>query len=255
MANKRKYFPIESELQIIRDLYDGTTVKTNIIMMRLGRKYPRWHVKRLAQSMGLARLSKMPNWSEKEEQYLEDNYHHKGYVSIRNGLMRINGGVSRSLTAMKLKAKRLQINKGSEGYTLRGVEALLGIDHHKIERWIDARWLAGKRRGTLRKKSQGGDMWFFHPEDLRTFIINHPDEIDLRRVAKQEFIALLAGEKETLITCICPRCGEEHELYLNWKGPSIPRKLCAECRADNVDYIENSPRTSAEKTLIVLATS
>jgi hypothetical protein len=235
---RKKYFPTENELQIIRDLYDGTTVKTNIIMMRLGHKYPRWHVKRLAQEMGFARQIKRPNWSPEEEQYLEDNYHRRNYLSLRNGLMRINGGVSRSRTAIELKAKRLQITKGAEGFVLRGVEALLGCDHHKIHRWIDRGWLAAKRRGTFRKESQGGDMWYFRPEDLRTFVINHPDEIDLRRVAKHEIIALLADEKETLITCICPRCGKEHQRYLNWKGKGIPRKTCNACRDDNVDYTE-----------------
>jgi len=237
---KRKYFPTENELQTIRDLYDGTTVKINIIMMRLGRKYPRWHIRKLAQEMGLAKSSKMPNWSPEEEEYLEDKYHRWGYVALRNGLMRINGGVSRSRTAIKLKAKRLQVTKGAEGFVMIGIQALLGCDHHKIHRWIDHGWLAAKRRGTERKKSQGGDMWYFRPEDLRTFIINHPDEIDLRRVAKHEFITLLADEKETLITCICPCCGEDHRMYLNWKGKTIPRKICGACQMDSVDYTELS---------------
>ena len=235
---RQKYFPTENELQVICDLYDGTTVKTNIIMMRLKRKYPRWHVKKLAQGMGLARQVRVPNWTPEEEQYLEDNYHRRGYISLRNSLMKINGGADRSRTAIKLKAKRLQINKSAEGFTMLGLCALLGVDHHKVRKWIAARCLAGKRRGTFRKKTQGGDMWYFRPEDLRCFVIKHPEEIDLRRVEKFAFIELLAGEKETMITCVCPRCGEEHKMYLNWKGKSIPRKLCDFCRHNDVQYDE-----------------
>jgi len=32
------------------------------------------------------------------------------------------------------------------------------------------------------------------------------------------------------IKCICPRCGTEHKLRLNWKGKGIPRKLCELCK-------------------------
>jgi len=230
MDKRKKYFPTGEELDIIRDIYDGTTVKTNRIMMRLGRKYPRWYVKKLAQQMGLARVAKPPDWSQAEENYLTDNYHHRGLTAIRNALKRINGGITRSDTAIILKAKRLQVNKGSEGYTMRGLEALLGCDHHKIDGWVADRRLAAKLRGTTRKAIQGGDMWYFRPEDVRIFVINNPDEIDLRRVEKYEFIRLLADEKETTITCICPTCGDAHEMQLLWKNKYIPRMLCASCR-------------------------
>jgi len=236
--NNQKFFPTEAELRIIRELYDGTTVKINIIMMRLGRKYPRWYVRRLAAQMGLAR-TKTPNWLPEEESYLEENYHRRLYKEIRRVLKKINGGILRTQTAVVLKARRLKVSKGAEGYTLRGVEALLGVDHHKIHQWINASWLLAKRRGTERKKIQGGDMWYFRPEDLRTFVINHPDEIDLRRVEKFAFIEFLAGEKQTMITCVCPCCGDEHQMYLNWKGACIPRKLCDACRYTDSDYVKS----------------
>ncbi|MGO9138461.1 MAG: hypothetical protein ACLP9S_10915 [Syntrophales bacterium] len=51
----RKYNPTGEELKTVHDLYDGTTVKINVIMMRLKRKYPRCYIRRLAKQMGLAR--------------------------------------------------------------------------------------------------------------------------------------------------------------------------------------------------------
>jgi hypothetical protein len=76
---------------------------------------------------------------------------------------------------------------------MRMVEDLLGADHHKIERWIEHGWVKNGRKGTNRTEAQGGDMRHFEAKDLREFIINNPDEIDLRRVEPMSFIQLVAG--------------------------------------------------------------
>ena len=83
------------------------------------------------------------------------------------------------------------ICKSDEGYTMLGVCALFGVDHHKIKEWVSKGYLKGKPRGTNRKKRQGGDIWFFDSAWLRSFIIRHPEEIDLRRVDKDAFIGIL----------------------------------------------------------------
>lgn len=189
---RKTYFPTDDELTIIRNLYDGKTVGINKIMRLTGHKYPRWYIRRIACDMGLAR--EMPaDWSEAEIEYLHKAHPKQGYVALRNGLMRINGGVSRSRTAIRLKTKRIGINKRSNGFTLRMVENLLGADHHKIERWMRMNLLTAKRKGTERTAAQGGDMWHFEADDLRNFVINNPDQIDIRRVEKHTFIDLLAG--------------------------------------------------------------
>jgi len=30
--------------------------------------------------------------------------------------------------------------------------------------------------------------------------------------------------------CICPKCGEEHTLLIDWIGRGTPRKFCAPCK-------------------------
>ena len=35
-------------------------------------------------------------------------------------------------------------------------------------------------------------------------------------------------EKSTL--CICPLCGETHEVVFNWTGRGIPYKYCPDCK-------------------------
>jgi hypothetical protein len=191
--SKKKYFLTEEELKIIRDIYDGHTIKTNKIMRLLGHKYPRWYIKRKAQEMGLARCFKMPNWSPAEVEYLHENFPKKGFVAIQNGLKRINGGLLRSVTAIVLKKRRIGINKRSDGFTMRMVEDLLGADHHKIEKWVHLGWLEDGRKGTNRTSVQGGDMHHFEAKNLRNFVINYPEEIDTRRVEGMSFIHLVAG--------------------------------------------------------------
>lgn len=189
----RKYFPSEDELQLIRRYYDGTTTATNKIMRLLDHRYPRWYVKRKAREMGLVRCPRMPDWSEEEVEYLHKHFPNKGFIAIQNGLKRLNGGKLRSVTAIALKKKREHINKRSDGFTMRMVEELLGADHHKIEAWVNKGWLKDGRKGTNRTPAQGGDMHHFEAVNLRDLVINHYEEIDLRRVEKFYFIQLVAG--------------------------------------------------------------
>ena len=75
----KKYFPTDSELQIIRDLYDGTTLRLGKIMRALGSKYPRWYVRRQAVVLGVAR-AKEPYWTAAEEAGIRDRLKGLGYV-------------------------------------------------------------------------------------------------------------------------------------------------------------------------------
>ncbi len=234
---KKKYFPTDEELAIIRDNYDGSSLKLNKIMRLLARKYPRWYVRRVAAGMGLAQI-KEPDWTAAEESYVADHYPRMGLKALRAGLIR-NCGFPRSTTAIQLKIKRLGIIAADvdDGFTLRGLCNLLWggqEQHHIIERWMANGWLRGKRRGTLRKTCQGGDMWFFAPEWVRAFIIAHPEEIDLRLVDKVAFIRLVAGDHLMLTAaCKCPGCGVEFSKRPFNPGLQKLRIYCEACKIGN----------------------
>lgn len=229
---KQKYFPTEEELELIRKTYDGSSLALNRIMRILDRKYPRWYVRRLAAHMGLA-IPKPADWTAAEESYVAEHYPQMGLKALRNGLKH-NFGVNRSTTAIHLKVKRLGLlSADGEGFTLRGLCKLLwnGQENHSIVyRWMEKGWLKGKRRGTLRKKCQGGDHWYFDPEWVRSFIVAHPEEIDLRLVDPVAFIRLVAGDKEILQICKCPACGLEHETKTINPGLVMPRIYCPSCK-------------------------
>lgn len=181
----KKYFWTPEQDELIRKCYDSQTHTITELAARF--KVPRWVVRRRASQLGIARC-KEPFWSKVDEQYLEKHYPKKSIVTIAKHL-------GRTLTAVALKKKRLGITKTMEGYTLRGICEGLGVDHHKVEKWIRAGWIKVRGRGVDRPQ---GDYKYFTEKDLRNFIRRHPDEIDLRRVDRLWFIDLLAGVKTSV---------------------------------------------------------
>ncbi|MBP0440469.1 hypothetical protein [Tianweitania sediminis] len=50
------------------------------------------------------------------------------------------------------------------------------------------------KRDDRRLAQQGGSSWDIEPADLRRWIIDNIDVVDLRKVDKVPFIALISGE-------------------------------------------------------------
>lgn len=171
---KQKHFLTDQQRRMIINEYDGTENNITDLVRRIGA--PRWRVKRWAQELGLARRGvKQPYWTEEEERYLESHLHRQKIGVIAKHLGRTD-------VAVKLKAKRLGVNKTSEGYTARGLGLGLGCDSHKVAKWVEKGWLKGARRGTDRQGLQHEDLWLFLENDIRDFLIAHPLEIDQRRM-------------------------------------------------------------------------
>jgi hypothetical protein len=180
----QKYVLDEPGRRLILALYDGTTQRIDELQRRLG--VPRWQVRKWGRDLGLAR-QKEPPWTEEEVQYLEGFLHKVSLGDIAKHL-------GRTKTAVRLKAKRLGINKCyQEGYTMHGLCLGLGCNHHQAKRWLESGWLKGTRRKTERVEPQGGDVWLFTDPAIREFVRRHPEEIDLRRVEKHWFLDVIMG--------------------------------------------------------------
>ena len=233
----KKYFPTEQELAIVREHYDGTSLQINKIFRLIGRKYPRWYVGRMARDMGLAKI-KEPDWTADEEAYVIEHYPKMGLKALRRAMI-ANGMTPRSTTAINLKLKRLGAHASADdGFSLRALERFLFAgqeQHHTIRAWIEKGWLKAKRRGTLRLARQGGDIWYVSPEWLRSFILHHPEEIDLRLVDPAPFIRLVAGDNLYLpAQCRCPGCGRTFEKRLFNPGLQLLRIYCDACKQKDV---------------------
>ena len=177
--SKKKYFFDEASDHLINECYDSRTETIDRLSQRLG--FPRWVIKRRAQTLGLARTKEKP-WSEKEIAYLEANLHRLSLAVLARKL-------GRTVTAVALKAKRLGIKKSDEGYTVRSLAQAFGVDDHKVMRWVKLGILKASRRNSGRPH----DMYFIPDREVRRFICTYPTEFDLRKVDQVWFIDLLAG--------------------------------------------------------------
>jgi len=232
MPKALKYQLTPEETDLIKRNYDGTTLAINRIMRATKGKYPRWYILKMGGKFGLSKA--MPaDWTPEEMNWLIDHYPEYGLKKLQKGLLH-NFKVRRSLDAIHIKVTRMGLlAENGDGFTMRSLCSFLfkGQENHStVERWIAKGWLKGKRRGTLRTKENGGDMWYFSTERVRNFIIAHPDEIDLRLVDPVAFIRLVAGDQEILQTCLCPSCGIEHEIKTLKLDPIKPRIYCERCR-------------------------
>lgn len=168
---------------VLRNMYDATVPgRAQEIAEKL--RMPRWAVNRRAVALGLSRPKDRP-WSAAEQSYLEGNYHHVSVKALARKL-------GRSVTAVKLKAKRLGLRKYGEGYTALSLAEALGVDPH----WVLARIRSGRLRATPRHTErtaqQGGDSWLITDEGFIDFLREFPYEIDFRKVDGLWFMDLMA---------------------------------------------------------------
>lgn len=167
-AIPQKYYLDEPGRRLLLAKYDGRTETINELARLL--HVPRWKVKKWGSDFGLAR-QKEPPWTPEDEAYLERNMHSQSLAKIAQHL-------GRTKVAVKLKAKRLGVNKMlQEGYTLSGLCQGLGVDHHKAHQWIENGWIKARKRHTERPR----DVWYFTDDAIRNFIAAHPLEIDPRK--------------------------------------------------------------------------
>lgn len=183
-GRRQQYVLSDFQRRLLLEKYDGHPATIDALMSYFP-SVPRWRVKRWATELGLSR-QKEPFWTQEEMDFLERHIN-------RLSLKKIAKQLGRTQTAVKLKAKRLHLNKTQDGYTMRGLCLGLGCDHHKIERWIAKGWLKGHRRHSDRTPQQGGDMWYFSDQAVSKFIKEHPEELDPRRFDWLWVVDLLVG--------------------------------------------------------------
>lgn len=135
--------------------------------------------------------TKEPRWSEAELELLRK---HSGQGPDRISRMFRARGFKRSPVAVLSHAKRLDLSiRYAATYSATRASAILGIDSKTMTlRCIDGS-LKSTRRGTRRLPQQGGDAWSIEREELRRFVLDELERIDIRKVDKFAFVDLLVG--------------------------------------------------------------
>ncbi len=174
---KRKYAFSDQIDQRIREIYLNhpdakTRPGTRLLAKKVG--IPHWALKKRARELGLlARYA----WMSDER--------------IRLKLKAV--GYARTVTGIHLKLKRMRFKEDVSFYSANGLAQALGIDNHTVARWIRAGHLKAKYRGTERTVQQGGDIYLIHEKDIRRFILEHPTDIDLRKVDQLWFLDVITN--------------------------------------------------------------
>jgi hypothetical protein len=153
--------------------------------------WPKHAVSQRARRLGLAKTKERP-WTDAEEQVLEK---HSG-LSLGTITRKMReAGYKRSETAIHLKMKRLKVRSTPNYWTTTALGSAFGVDVHKVSAWMRQGFLKFTAKGTRRVPEQGGDSLVASRDDVRRFILNHPDEIDLGKVEKFWFLDIVSGGK------------------------------------------------------------
>jgi hypothetical protein len=156
--------------------------------------WPRCPVIIRAAELGLARV-KEKDWSLEEIAVLRECAH-LGSRAVRLRLK--TAGFHRTVMAIVIKRKRMDLTHCADGVSAFGLSRLAGIDRNGVQRWIGKGWLKAEKRGTIRTEQQGGDSQFIRYEDIQRFIWEHPDEMDLGKVEPRWFLHLVNDGRVSL---------------------------------------------------------
>lgn len=155
---------------------------------------PRWWLTKRMTVLGLTvRHKKEPRWTAAEDALMRDVPLHRPDLAAR--IFREHG-FQRSPTAIIVRAKRLDLSRRASRPELSATRAaaILGVDAKYVTGRILTGELPARKRDDRRLAQQGGSSWDIEPADLRRWIIDNIDVVDLRKVDKVPFIALISGE-------------------------------------------------------------
>ena len=192
LQGRRKYIFTDQIDQLIREIYlRQRDARTRMGIRPLARKVgmPHWALKKRARELGLARTKELP-WSEPELAILAR------YAWMSDERIRLKlkaAGYARTVTAIHLKLKRMKFKQDGSFYSAYSLAQALGIDPHAVTRWIKGGHLKAKLRGTARTPQQNGDSYIIQERDIRRFILDHPTDIDLRKVDQLWFLNLITN--------------------------------------------------------------
>lgn len=194
-ARKRHVFTPDID-EAIREGYQQLNASDKGAVAALAERIgiERWVLTKRATVLGLTVTHrKEPPWTAAEDALMARVPLHKpdkcAKIFNENGFLR-------SATAIIVRAKRLGISRRAarEELSATRAAAILGVDG----KWVTGRILDGSlpaiKREDLRRAQQGGSAWDIRPDDLRRYVLDHMEQVDLRKVDKVPFLMLIANE-------------------------------------------------------------
>lgn len=188
---RQRHIWTDAERDIVRRDYDGHNKTSERIAKNLslitGDKITFFAVKGQAASMGIMQ-DKSPDWTEKEIKILTEMINERPPLTIARRL-------HRSVNSVVVKSKRLGLKRRYRNgwYVKKEVSEICGVDHKKVQCWIDKGWLKASWHTGNKPQKNGMSMWHIDEHDLRNFIINYHSELQGRNVDLFQIIEILTG--------------------------------------------------------------
>jgi hypothetical protein len=162
----------EAERDIIRRDYKGDDASAERIARYFDVSVNA--VKGQIQTLGLS-FAAHRHWTEDEEEQLKE-------LITQYSVHAVHKMIGRSISSITQKAAELKCSMRTrdEWYNKSDVCEILGVDHHKIQQWINSGALKADRR---RETEEGRtSCWHILESDLKTFIVGHCFELIGRNV-------------------------------------------------------------------------
>ena len=174
---------IDEERDIVRREYDGTNLCAQRIASKIG--VTLYAVKGQLQMLGIAQ-DKSRRWTDREIEILSEMITQYSLITIAKRL-------HRSVNSVGIKAKRLGCSRRARDgwYTKKEACEIFGVDHHKVQRWIDNNELEASWHSDIKPVKNGGACWHITTEALRDFIVRHSFELTGRNVDLFQIVSIL----------------------------------------------------------------
>ena len=181
-------FTSDMDKELLYTYSINTDSKPRLINLAKKFNMPRWALYQRALKIGAVTSShqKKP-WTSDEIKILERNARYAPQT-IKKRLEKV--GFQRSIASIVLKRKRMRFLSNTEGMSACLCAEFLGVDLHWLLNYIRQGLLKAE---LIRRDRQGKANYYIREKDLRRFIINNPELIDLRKVEKYYFIELVAN--------------------------------------------------------------
>ncbi len=170
----------DAEDELLREVYatfEGRRLHTKLKELFPSR--PSWSPGRRAIAIGATSArtrDKNYHWSTEEDAVLREVC----WMTPENARRHMkNAGFSRSLTAISIRMKRLNLRQHIDGMSATGLADQLGVDSHLVIKWIHEGYLKASRAGT---SGDQRDRWYIPNSEIARFLLEHPALYSLSRI-------------------------------------------------------------------------
>jgi len=165
----------EDEEDIVRQQYKGNHQSQKDIADYLnyaGAQPPisQFAVQGRVNKLGLGQRENR-RWSESEMNRLRE---WTGRIRPEEVAVRLKRGIVSVIVKQKKMGLSLRAKDG--WYTKKDVAEMLGVEHKKVQRWMDDGYLKAVPYRVMPQKN-GGGQWYIEEKDLRCFLLHYPQEL------------------------------------------------------------------------------